>query len=224
MKELSIFVDESGEQEGPSRYYLITLVFHEQDASLTDAILHYERSLQYKNLPDIPFHASPLMNGHDDYEHLDLETRKRLLNTFNVFVQNLPITYKTFWYRKSEVNTPMKLEAKMKRDLANYMFDRLERFQSFDSVKIYYDGGQQVITEALHAAIDYTISKQATIYRKTQFKDFRLAQAADYLCAIELTRIKYEHSEQTKTDIKIFGYIGTFKKNYLKQAHRKLEP
>ena len=223
MKELSIFVDESGEQDGASRYYLITLVFHEQDTSLSEAIVSYQNALNNKGLPDIPFHASPLMNGHDEYKHLDLETRKRLLNSFNVFVQKLPITYITFWYRKSEVDTPTKLSNRMKRDLADFIFDRLDRFQVFDKIKIYYDGGQQVVTKALHAAIDYTLSKEATMYKKSQFANYRLSQVADYLCAIELTRIKYEHHEETNTDIKVFGYVGTFKKNYLKQAHRKLE-
>lgn len=223
MRELSIFVDESGEQKGPSRYYLLTLVFHEQDADITEAISRYEQSLREKGLPDIPFHASPLMNGHDEYEELDLETRKRLLNSFNVLAQNLPITYATFSYRKSEVDTPEKLAARMRHDLADFIFDRLARFQEFEKVKIYYDGGQKVVTDALHAAIDFTLSKQAAMYRKTRFRDYRLSQVADYLCAIELTRIKYEHSEETNTDVKVFGFIGSFKKNYLKQARRKME-
>jgi len=216
-------VDESGEQEGPSRYYLLTIVFHEQDADLSTAVAHYEQSLRTKNLPDIPFHASPLMNGHGEYTGLDLETRKRLLNTFNVFAQNLPVSYVTFQYRKSEVDTPEKLSSRMRRDLAEFIFDRLHRFQQFDKIKIYYDGGQKVVSEALHAAIDYTLSKRATIYRKTQFRDYRLSQVADYFCAIELARIKYEQGEETSTDVKVFGYVGTFKKNYLKQIKRKRE-
>lgn len=223
MSELSIFVDESGEQEGPSRHYLLTLVFHNQDAGISEAIGRYEQSLRDKGLPDIPFHASPLMNGHDEYEGLDLETRKRLLNTFNVLAQNLPVTYTTLSYRKSEVDTVEKLASRMRRDLADFIFDRLARFQEFEKVKIYYDGGQKVVADALHAAVGYTLSKQATMYRKTQFRDYRLSQAADYFCAIELTRIKHERGEETNTDVKVFGRIGTFKKNYLKQARRKIE-
>ena len=223
MRELSVFVDESGEQEGPSRYYLLTLVFHDQDEDISEAVERYEQALANKGLPDIPFHASPLMNGHDEYEGLSLEVRKRLLNSFNVFVQNLPITYTTFCYRKSEADTPERLAARMRRDLVNFIFDRLDRFQRFEHVKIYYDGGQQVVTEALRGAVGYALSKQATVYRRSRFRDYRLSQAADYLCAIELARIKYEHGEQTSTDVKVFGYEGTFKRNYLKQARRKLE-
>lgn len=221
MNELSIFVDESGEQKGPSKYYLLTLVFHNQDSDISEAVNCYERSLSDKRLPDIAFHASPLMNGHDEYNGLSLEMRKRLFNTFNVLAQNLPISYFTLSYRRKEVDTIEKLATAMKRDLASFIFERLDFFQSFDKVKIYYDGGQQVVTTALHDAIDYTLSKQATVYRRSDFKEYRLAQAADYFCAIELARVKYENREETSTDIKFFGFVGSFKKNYLKQAKRK---
>ena len=36
-KELSIFVDESGDRGGKARYYLLTLVFHDQADSIAEA-------------------------------------------------------------------------------------------------------------------------------------------------------------------------------------------
>lgn len=75
-KELSIFVDESGDRGGKSRYYLIALVFHDQADEVTEQVAEYERRLDECGLPDIPFHSEPLLNGHKDYENLDLETRK----------------------------------------------------------------------------------------------------------------------------------------------------
>lgn len=65
MTELSIFVDESGEWGKRSEYYLITLVLHVQSESIKDPIEKYERHLEDTGLPDIPFHAGPLFNGHD---------------------------------------------------------------------------------------------------------------------------------------------------------------
>ena len=38
-KELSIFVDERG---GKARYYLLTLVFHDQAESITEVVAGYE--------------------------------------------------------------------------------------------------------------------------------------------------------------------------------------
>ena len=51
--------------------------------------------------------------------------------------------------------------------------------------------------------------------------DYRLEQAADYLCTIELAAIKYAAKEDGETYNQFFGGIGPFKKNWLKQARRK---
>ena len=47
-KELGIFVDESGDTAGLSRYYLLTLVFHDQSKLITKNIIGYEKSLAEK--------------------------------------------------------------------------------------------------------------------------------------------------------------------------------
>ena len=55
-KELSIFVDESGDRGGKARYYLLTLVFHAQADSIAEAVTGYEAKLARVDLPNIPFH------------------------------------------------------------------------------------------------------------------------------------------------------------------------
>ena len=66
--ELSIFADESGDKSDHAKYYLLTLVFHNQADSIIDQVMTYERSLADADLPNIAFHSEPLMNGHKDYE------------------------------------------------------------------------------------------------------------------------------------------------------------
>ena len=82
MRELSIMVDESGEWGKLSKYYLITLVFHDQSEPVMPHIERYEQHLADASLPDIPFHAGPLLNGHADYETLSMADRKRLFVAF----------------------------------------------------------------------------------------------------------------------------------------------
>ena len=65
---LSIFADESGEWGKRSEYYLITLVFHDQSKDISLALERYRQSLADYGLPDVPFHAGPLLTGHDAYE------------------------------------------------------------------------------------------------------------------------------------------------------------
>lgn len=222
MRELSVFIDESGTQEGRTRYYLVTLVLHDQSESLQSYLTDFEASLNERQLPDVPFHATPLLRGNEDFAGLDSETRSRLLVSFAAFVRRLPIRYKTFSYRNSEVGGAEKLQAIIRRDLVDFIVNHLDYFQSFDKVKIYYDGGQDAVTRAVHAAFEYALSRDVTTYRDSSYSAYRLAQAADYLCEIELAAIKFEHHEETRTDIRFFRSYSAFKKNWLKQARRKL--
>lgn len=109
---------------------------------------------------------------------------------------------------------------RMRRDIVNFMFEHLEWLQGFDEVKVYYDDGQQVVTRVLHDAAEYALSTSAVLYRGGNPQDYRLAQAADLLCTLELTALKYASGEQTSTDERFFGAFGSFKKNYLKKIRK----
>lgn len=75
-KELSVFVDESGDRGGRARYYLLTLVFHDQADSIAEAVTGHEAKLAGADLPNIPFRSEPLMHGRKDYEFLGIEQRR----------------------------------------------------------------------------------------------------------------------------------------------------
>lgn len=222
LHELSIFVDESGSQSGHSTYCLVTLLMHDQNEPIASNIEHYEGRLQEAGLPNFPFHISPLMNGHDDYEGLSMSSRKQLLAAFEGFVRGVPCTYKSFSYKRSEVSTVDSFITRFKRDLVVFLTDNLDYFQSYDKVKIYYDNGQQMATSALHGAIDYILSKDAVLYHMATAQDYRLFQAVDYLCTLELTDLKFQNKCLTSTDIKVFGEdCQAFKRNHLRRARRK---
>lgn len=220
-KTLSVFVDESGDRGGKARYYLVTLVIHDQADDVMDRIGRYEESLQASGLPDIPFHSEPLLNGHGPYEGMSLEKRKKLLYSFGILAQRLPISYATFAYRRDEFQDLARLTARMKRDISGLLFDHLELFLSYDEVKVYYDNGQDIVRRALDQSVGFVLSKGVVERKRTAMADYRLEQVADYLCTIELAAIKYEAKEAGNTYSKIFGGIGSFKKNWLKQARRK---
>ena len=221
LNELSLFVDESGSEGKGSKYYLLTLVFHEQLDDISENIASYERALKDKGLPDLPFHASPLMNANDEYASLDLATRKKLLATFASFVRRLPIAYATFLYEKKLFGNAETLAARMRRDVVTFLFDHLERFQSFDVVKVYYDDGQKIVSQTLRMAVGYALAKDAVLFRNCDVTAYRLSQVADFLCTIELTAHKYASKETTSTDEKVFGGAGAFKTNYLKNVRRQ---
>ena len=147
---------------------------HDQSDALDGDIAKYQASLLQKILPDIPFHATPLLNGHDDYEGMDIADRKRLLSTFRVFFRHLPIRYGWIVLRTKESDTLDDVATAMRRRIVDFLFDNLAYFQSFDGVKIYYDDGQQSIAGALHKAIDYALTK-GVVYDRIADADVRVA-------------------------------------------------
>lgn len=129
MRELSVFVDESGNYGGQSaKYYLVTLVFHDQSASIAEIIERYEHTLRTRGLPDIPLHMNPLMHGNESYGAMDTRLRNRLLASFATFANKCPVTYMTLSYQRNKFKSDAAMFARMRRDLILFLFDRLQSF------------------------------------------------------------------------------------------------
>ena len=212
MRELSIFVDESEATAFPTDTTCSPSSCTANRTASRSRPRLYESALRAKGLPDIPFHASPLMNGKDQYSGLDLRTCKMMLGSFRVFFRHMPVKYHTFAYATKQFASLDRLAGAMRRDIVNFLFDNLAELQSYDMVKVYYDNGQHSIAESLHRAIEYALSKDAVVYRSAQPSEYRLSQAADYICTMELTAIKYAEHTATATDEKFFGKWSDFKK------------
>ena len=73
----------------------------------------------------------------------------------------------------------------------------------------------------LDSSVGKILSKGVDRRRKTSMTDYRLEHVADYLRTIGLALIKYEAKENGETYNKFFGGIGSFKRNWLKQARSK---
>lgn len=221
MKELSIFIDESGDVGCVSNFYLVGLVFHEQQFDISENMHRYELAIAEHGLDQTPFHFNPLINGNDDYRWKSIQRRKEHLHAFVTFFEHLPITQAVFVYDKKKAKGHKKLASVIEKDLKVFLFDHLSYMQQFDVVKIYYDGGQSIVTKAVRQAIASCISKEAIVYKDAVAHRYRLSQVADYVCGIELTRLKFEQHLETKTDVAFFGACGNFKKNFLKKLRKK---
>ena len=221
MRLLSCFADEAGQQDMGAGYYMLTLVLHDQSESIESHMAAYQARISLEKLPDIPFHNVDLIHGKERYDGLSVETRKRLLIAFSMLVRTLPVKYKTFVYDASEVSGKEELQSRMRRDVVNFIFEHLGAFQQYERVPIYYDGGHDAVTKALHEAFDYALARDVAVYKELSHDTKRLAQAADYLNSIELAAMRYETGQVSKTYDRFYGSPRNFKQNYLKQARRK---
>ena len=100
MKELSIFVDESGDfgefaQHSP--YYILTMILHDQDddisrdiAKLNDEI----RNVGYKY--DFAIHTEPLIRKEEIYHSTPPNERRALFSKLFFFTIKANIKYKSF--------------------------------------------------------------------------------------------------------------------------------
>ena len=113
-------------------YYLTALVFHDQSKELAQYIGPYLDRLSLEGLADIPFHGVDLIHGHGDYEGISPEKRKRHLIAFSMFVRTLPITYRVFSYERAYTEDRDRLEARLRKDIIDFVFDRLDDFQLYD--------------------------------------------------------------------------------------------
>ena len=152
---------------------------------------------------------------------MPLADRKRLLSSFRVLFRNLPARHVCAALRLSEYGNMGHVEAAMRRGTANLLFDNLGYFQGFDDVKIYYDNGQRTIAHALHRAMDFALAKDAVVYRAAVPENYRLSQAADYICTMELVALRYRDGEPSATDEKFFGSWSQFKKGILREIRAK---
>lgn len=222
MRELSIFVDESGDfgpYEPHAPYYLITLVFHNQADSVADEIEYLERHVCEYGFPgNHAVHAGPLVRREGDYAALDLNARKKLFRAQFNFMRRVRIGFKTFVFRKREFRgNHDALISRMSREIGSYVRESFTYFQSFDRVVVYYDGGQKEITTIVNTVLNTLLEAEV---RRVRPSDYRLFQAADMICTLELLSVKVDENSLSKSEQEFFGGVRNLKKNYLKPLAR----
>lgn len=221
-KILSIFVDESGdfgEYQSHCPYYVVSMVFHEQQNDISSAISRLNTHLRYYNLQDYAIHTAPLIRREEIYETMTPNERRRIFMILQHFACESPITYKVFVYAKKNYDTVEKLEAGMTRDMEMFFGDSLAYFQNFDSVVLYYDNGQHELNRILNDVLKATVSRYEE--RKVMPNEYKLFQVADLICTLELLSQKIETRDLTRSESLIFHSKRDLKKDFLKGIRKK---
>ena len=71
MKELSIFIDESGDfgsYNKISPYYIVTMVFHDQASDISEQVASLEQELSYLGYPNHCLHAGPIIRKEYEFQ------------------------------------------------------------------------------------------------------------------------------------------------------------
>lgn len=222
MKELSIFIDESGDfgevKERPA-YYLVTFVFHNQDNNIEQQVSKLEESVRTAGFDVEYIHTGPVIRREEIFGRYTIDERRKLLYKMLNFVNSCPISYLTVVVDRKEAMDKIALSGKLAKAINISMSQHQDFFGSFDKIIVYYDNGQTELSAILNAV--FSIQFSNVEFRKAEPQKYRLLQAADFICSMELLRIKWEEKRLSKSEEKFFYKQQELKKTFLKSVEKK---
>ena len=222
MKELSIFVDESGdfgEYDPRAPFYILSMVLHDQSIDIRTDLAILESEMRNIGWPNHCVHASPIIRAEYEYKDFSLGERQQILKRLMTFTRKLDVRFKSIYVEKRKGSDEIDITAKLSRHLAGFIRENPFLFSDYDVVKVYYDNGQTEVTKIL-------VSVFSTLLDDVQFvrvipSEYRLFQVADLICTIKLTELKMNRHMLSKSERYFFQDDRTFKKNYLKPLDKK---
>jgi hypothetical protein len=222
LKELSIFIDESGdfgEYSVHSPFYIITMVFHDQSEDIQESISKLNQELSYLGIEDTCIHTGPIIRREEIYSEMDIPERRRIFNKMVAFIRSINIRYKCFFIEKRHIDDVVEASGKLSKKISQFIKDHYEEFLSYDDVKIYYDNGQVEVSKILSSVFNVLLPNP--VFRKVMPKDYKLFQVSDLLCTMELIKLKLDNNVFSNSELAFFGNTRDLRKNYLKPISGK---
>lgn len=222
MKELSVFVDESGDfgpYEFHAPFYLVTLVLHDQSSDVMTQIDHFNRSLADIGLPEHTIHAGPLIRREEVYFHMTIDERNKIFHRAFNFMRSVNISYKTFIVEKKHITDSLELVGILSKQLSSFLLANIAVFSEYDRVVIYYDNGQRELTKILISVFNSILGQVE--YKQATPSNYRLFQVADIICTLELLAQKAELKTLSSSELGFFISGRELKKNYIKPLRKK---
>lgn len=221
MKELSIFVDESGDfgkVDNSSPYYFVTLIFHSQTDDISAQISKLDKELRENGSMEY-IHTGPIIRREAPYHNMTIDERRSLLYKMRMFFLHLPVVHTTIRINRKEASDKFLLTAQISKRLKTFINDHLEYFSSFDKVIVYYDNGQQELNIILNSILNLLLNNVE--FRKASPSEYRLLQVADYVCSMELLSIKSNEKRLSRSEQAFFYKPQELKKTFIKSMRSK---
>ncbi len=223
MKELSIFIDESGdfgEYDFRSPYYIISMVLHDQSYDITTDLERLEKELEYMGYPEHCVHTGPIIRQEQEYRFESIEVRRKLLKKMMAFFRQVNIQCKTVYIEKKHISDEVEAAGKLAKNLSTFLRNHISEFLSYDVVKVYYDNGQielnKILSSVFHVLLDNVE------FRKVIPSDYRLFQIADLVCTLQLLEFKCDNHTLSNSEKRFFESERILKKNYIKPLKQKM--
>jgi hypothetical protein len=222
---LSIFVDESGNLPlagTNSRFYIVSLVAHNQQESIDKPVRELDEAFARMGLPNLCFHAGPLIRREDGYKYMGWEMRNRIFAAMMAFARKAPFRYRSICVDKKFVASEKQIVSQLKVGISEFLdAANLHAVADF-KIKVYYDCGQSVITNLIHESMTARHGDNWEFAQDVRPGRYRLFQVADLVSFVSLIEQKRQSGiGLTKSEEKFFGGARNFKRNVLKPILRK---
>lgn len=139
MKELSIFVDESGDfgkYDFHSPYYILAFVFHDQENDISEEIAVLNHKLSKYGLQNRAVHTGPVIRKEEEYSAFTIEDRRTIMRHLISFYRHAEINCTAVHIEKKHIGAPENMAAALAAKISAFITKYLTVFQSFDVVKI----------------------------------------------------------------------------------------
>ena len=130
-----------------------------------------------------------------------------------------PIQYMTVAVDRKEATDKIELSGKLAKEINTAFREHSDFFMEFDKVIVYYDNGQIELSAILNAVFSIYFSNVE--FRKAEPQKYRLLQAADFICSMELLKIKRNEKRLSKSEEKFFYKPQELKKTFFKSIEKK---
>ena len=136
------------------------------------------------------------------------------MNSMITFIRHCNIKYHCIHIDKKHIADSVELSAKLSKKLSEFITEHMSELLEPECVKIYYDNGQTEVTKILVSVFNALLPRIEI--KRVLPSDYRLFQAADMFCSMELITLKLENSSISASEMEFFGNLRDLKKNYLK--------
>lgn len=225
INELSIFIDESGDigvfnptvNPISDRYYLISLVFHDQNDSIDSQVEYLKNRLNNDDFIADTVHAGPLIRKEPPFHEYKSEDAFKILKDMLYFVKKSPIRYYLITIDKSIFNTHDSLKSVITNQMLDFISHNYSWLSKFDEIKIYYDNGQKIVSESLKNSFCEELKCKINVVK---LRDYFLFQVADFICTFNLIEIKRQKGLMSNSEKRVFS-PKVFKKTFFSEIEKK---
>ena len=153
------------------------------------------------------------------FSGLSIDERRKLLFKMLNFIVSSPIAYEMAVVNRKEAPDKISLSGKLGREISNAIVKHKAFFDGFDKIIVYYDNGQIELGAILNTV--FSIHFSNVEFRKAEPQKYRLLQAADFICSMELLKIKKNENRLSKSEKQFFYKSQELKKTFFKAIDKK---